>query len=451
VRLEHLKESYFFREALLSGGEITAAADQGTDGNVGIDWRSSASQVYSYKIYYLKSGQGTMLVKEVKPNDTVSGAKICTLTGTIYNCHTVIGGLTNDVPYIFKVSVISVNKTESQLSEEKTATPTDKTPPPAPAGLSFSVADSLIKFAWTPAPEASFYRLYHGITTGSYGESFDSEISASGLSFPPNQYSVGKHYFALTAVDKNNNESSKSVELTCNIATKEGCTNLESADCINSSCCLPDCIGKCGGVNSNNNCGRCDGLVGCTADQDTCSNGNCCKYNCVGKCAGETDGCGGTCPNPCNNDQICSAGVCSNKANLRVSADDVHHSYFNGSYLGTSDNWRVPFQAAVPVQSGKNVLAIEGGNLGGYYGISAELIGTGINMNTNSAASWKCVGVFNEGWTNINFDDSSWPRAISCGRIGTSLPYNQIWTSSGQPIKSSDDKTVYCRYTFSLP
>jgi len=136
---------------------------------------------------------------------------------------------------------------------------------------------------------------------------------------------------------------------------------------------------------------------------------------------------------------------------LRVSADDVHHSYFNGSYLGTSDNWQIPFQAATPLQSGKNVLAIKGYNSGGYYGISAELIGAGVNINTNSTASWKCIGVFNEGWTDINFNDSSWPRAVNAGRIGTSLPYNQIWTSSGQPIKSSDDKTIYCRYTFSLP
>lgn len=213
-----LKESYFFREAGISGGEITTAVDLQTGGAVRISWQSAASQVGSYKVYYLKSGKGTMLEKAV-------AVSACVLAGNTYNCNATVTGLTNDVPYVFKVSVVSVNKVESQLSLEKSVTPTDKTPPAAPGSLSANISSTTAVFSWAVSAEATLYRLYHGVGSGAYGESFDSASGAASLSFDVNRFdslsldvnrsASGTDYFTVTAIDQYKNESAKSGELSC--------------------------------------------------------------------------------------------------------------------------------------------------------------------------------------------------------------------------------------------
>lgn len=207
-----LKESYFFRETILSGAQVTQATDQKTGGAVKIVWQSAASQVSAYKIYYLPSGQGTMLSQEIP---VVSA---CTVSGSTNNCNYTITGLTNATPYIFQVSVILVNQTESQLSTGVTATPTDQTPPFSPPEPTAKVvASSTIEFSWTSPSNSFIYRLYHGVQPGQYGESFDSLKSTVSLDLPISHFSNGNNYFALSAIDSYNNESAKSAELSCNI------------------------------------------------------------------------------------------------------------------------------------------------------------------------------------------------------------------------------------------
>lgn len=208
-----LKESYFFRETILPGGEITAATDKQTSGEVQVNWRSDSSQVGSYKVYYLKSGQGAMSVKEVVPSEA------CNLLGTVYDCQTTISALTNNISYVFKVSVISVNKTESQLSNEKKATPTDKIPPTVPVGLKAQIiASSTVKFSWDAnSDDTVFYRLYHGINPGQYGESFDSASKATSLTLGLSELPAGDNYFALSALDAFANESAKGGEITVSV------------------------------------------------------------------------------------------------------------------------------------------------------------------------------------------------------------------------------------------
>ena len=209
-----LKESYFFRETIPGAGEIIDAVDQETSGAVKVTWDSSADQVASYKIYYLKSGQGSMLVKPVSKS-------ACTLSGNVYHCSMVINNLTNDQSYIFKVSVISVNQTESQLSNEKTAVPTDKTPPAVPGGLQYNfIGSSTLQFTWSAnSDEVALYRLYHGLSGNQYGESFDSNATLTSLSLDLSQFPTGVNYFALAALDAYNNESQKSPDLVVTVPT----------------------------------------------------------------------------------------------------------------------------------------------------------------------------------------------------------------------------------------
>jgi len=200
-----LKESYFFRAGLPAGGEVTGASDVQTSGAVRVTWSAAASQASAYKVYYLGSSQGNMASREVKASEA------CTTVGTLHNCQTVITGLKNNIPYVFKVTVLSVNRTETQLTGEKTATPTDKTVPAAPLGLLAAPAGDQLRFSWANnTDDASFYRLYHGFSAGQHGESFDSAVGATSLVYPLDSLIVGRHYFALSALDSYKNESTKS-------------------------------------------------------------------------------------------------------------------------------------------------------------------------------------------------------------------------------------------------
>jgi hypothetical protein len=209
-----LKESYFFREQLPSAGEITAWTDLRTGGAIKLDWHSNSDQVASYKIYYLKSGKGDMFSQEVQAADA------CTLSGQIYNCSSIISGLTNKVNYVFKIGVVSVNKAESAGANEQIAMATDGTAPSVPTGLTAEIiASSSLKITWNEnTNDTSFYRLYRSVMPGVYGESYDSAkntatIKIRSLSFTPAQLSAGNNYFALTAIDGNGNESAKSAVL----------------------------------------------------------------------------------------------------------------------------------------------------------------------------------------------------------------------------------------------
>ena len=218
-----LKESYFFRSSVPTTGELVSVTNTGIGGEVKVDWRADAllnnnvSQISSFKIYYLPEGQGTMLSKELKAADMIGGSPVCTLSGTNYNCSYKVSGLSNNVTYIFKISVINVNRAESQLSDEKSAVPSDTTAPSVPSSLQGTVVDgSYIRFIWIASSgAANTYRLYRGIESGKYGESFDSEVGASSLSIDVDKFSSNLNFFAISAVDSSGNESIKSSELEC--------------------------------------------------------------------------------------------------------------------------------------------------------------------------------------------------------------------------------------------
>jgi len=202
-----LKESYFFRETILPPGEIDSAVDDRTGGKVQVTWHSKADQVAGYKIYYLKAGQGSMSTKDV-------ALDACSQANGNYACQAIVSNLVNNQAYIFKVSVISVNHTESVLSNEKTATPTDATPPPVPTNFQAEVDETNVAFSWFNlvgiGGEPVVFRLYHGLSSGHYGESFDSAENAGSMTIALSQFPAGANYFALSAIDAAGNESVKS-------------------------------------------------------------------------------------------------------------------------------------------------------------------------------------------------------------------------------------------------
>lgn len=155
-----------------------------------------------------------MLFKEVKAQEA------CRLEGLINVCSTIISGLSNDVNYLFKVSVVSASKAESAAANEKIVMPTDKTAPSIPVSLGAElVASSTVVISWTEnTDDTVLYRLYRGIRPTAYAESYDTAkkkpgIALNSLSFPNSAFSSGLNYFALSALDSYGNESEKSIEI----------------------------------------------------------------------------------------------------------------------------------------------------------------------------------------------------------------------------------------------
>jgi len=226
-----LKESYFFKEATPQIGAITAAIDQEDGDSVRLEWYGDASVIYNanaslmgkYRLYYAPVSSGNMSFVDISPRDAyivgVPGPVCTPLTpanGENYSCHYLLKGLQAGENYRFRISAISSAQVESPLSEEKTVLITDTLAPAPPQGLTATIVNGQrLHFVWQAnTDDTSFYRLYHGVSSGQYGESYDSDKQATTMDLNLQQFSQGIHYFALSALDSSNNESNKSAQIT---------------------------------------------------------------------------------------------------------------------------------------------------------------------------------------------------------------------------------------------
>jgi hypothetical protein len=223
-----LKESYFFKEKIPTIGAITALIDLGTGSSINLEWYGNSSLIYNidpnklgkYRIYYTAQTSGNAAFIDVKPNDIlIDDNSVCTPSspaiGSNYSCHYQVNNLVAGETYTFKVSAISLTQVESALSGEKSVILTDTMAPNKPLDFFGSIiTDQRLKFTWLPNnDDTRFYRLYHGIHSGQYGESFDSDDNATSFDLDSRQFNAGTHYFALSALDDAGNESLKSKEV----------------------------------------------------------------------------------------------------------------------------------------------------------------------------------------------------------------------------------------------
>ncbi len=89
-------------------------------------------------------------------------------------------------------------------------------------GFQVALAQSgnLIKFEWAEPKvdeNIAFYKLHHGIMTGSYGEIIETKKANNSLALDISNFETYDHYFALSAVDVHGNESSLSGEVYINL------------------------------------------------------------------------------------------------------------------------------------------------------------------------------------------------------------------------------------------
>jgi hypothetical protein len=112
--------------------------------------------------------------------------------------------------------------------------------------------------------------------------------------------------------------------------------------------------------------------------------------------------------------------------------------------------WKAIQSFSVTVQPGKNVIAVKAVDTGTNYGLAATLNQAPCNsMTTSEVTNWKCTGIAqtDSNWTQIGFNDSSWPSALSTnqtsGNALSSQGVGQIWAAG-----YGSNSTIYCRYTF---
>jgi len=124
--------------------------------------------------------------------------------------------------------------------------------------------------------------------------------------------------------------------------------------------------------------------------------------------------------------------------------------YVNGNKVGRGTSWTTTYQFSLVIKSG-DVIAIDGVDQGG----PAAFIGV-FGGKPTKPSDWRCSTKESKGWTLNNFDDSSWPKAVSYGKNSD----DNIWRSVGRGSRpnipadaewlwTSDNNNhnrVYCRY-----
>ncbi len=142
--------------------------------------------------------------------------------------------------------------------------------------------------------------------------------------------------------------------------------------------------------------------------------------------------------------------------NMHLTCDNTFELFVNGNRICSGEHWTTTYNCKAEVNAG-DVIAIDGRNSGqGSDNNPAAFIGV-FNGVPTKPSDWRCKDTTNPGalWNKNNFDDSSWPEAVSYGRNdGSNIWRNNagvrpnipgeaqwLWTSNN---KNHD--RIYCRY-----
>lgn len=206
-----LKEAFFLREEVSSATTTLTVANNGLGEIVNAAWAilPPIQEIDAYKLYWGTRSQtyadfAQISELGVSDNDKV----VCTAGGGNMQC--LVTDLTNDKLYYFNLTgFITETAVETSFYGEKTATPSDTTPPPVPANLSAVPGDAEVYLSWDSVAGASSYKVYYGTVINVYGSAQDigneTEIIVSGLT------NDKTYWFTVTALDEAGNESAQAV------------------------------------------------------------------------------------------------------------------------------------------------------------------------------------------------------------------------------------------------
>jgi hypothetical protein len=141
-------------------------------------------------------------------------------------------------------------------------------------------------------------------------------------------------------------------------------------------------------------------------------------------------------------------------ADIHISADNAFELYLNGFLVGSGEDWfTAQTFSALPLQQGRNVIAVKAKDAGWLAGVLAEISVGGARFGTSRA--WKVATEEEPGWSNGNFDDSHWSFATEYGEYGVYpwgtrafgfpvlTPAKWLWSADNER-----DDTIYLRNSF---
>ena len=142
--------------------------------------------------------------------------------------------------------------------------------------------------------------------------------------------------------------------------------------------------------------------------------------------------------------------------NLTVTVDFYLRLYFDGievTDLPNSDVWKQPDVVELPCNT--TLITIHGRNDLIYY---AAIVASTDDEYILTNSSWKCSNVSQNGWEEIDFDDSAWMNAIEYAYngedpwgfapgISTNASWMWLRQYNGLPNSTYEemDQEVYCR------
>jgi hypothetical protein len=126
------------------------------------------------------------------------------------------------------------------------------------------------------------------------------------------------------------------------------------------------------------------------------------------------------------------------KAALRISVDNGYVLFLNGKKIGSGNDWNVlqTYDVTADLTSGRNLLAVEGKNLDGPFGLIFGLeirFDDGTTVRVASDASWRTTLRPKQGWNHPRFDERDWSPAREIAPAGQG-PWGDI--GGGQPAYS---------------
>jgi len=149
-------------------------------------------------------------------------------------------------------------------------------------------------------------------------------------------------------------------------------------------------------------------------------------------------------------------------AKCSITADNAFVLYVNGKKVGSGSDWMNihPFDVKAHLKPGANVLAVEGANWRGGGENPAALF-AGLRVKSRGAPvfeiysdkGWKSSAVKTEGWTELNFDDSSWAavREVAWRGWETAKLAEQIaGVTHADPAKRAAAKLALAEKTLAL-
>lgn len=170
------------------------------NGQVTLSWNANSEpDLAGYSIYRSET------------SESYGSALTNGLTSTGFVDSTVV----NDTTYYYKMTATDTNSNESIKSDEASATPhaPDTTPPAKPTGLTATADDGSVTLVWDANGEGDLagYSVYRSTTSSNYTAALTNGLTTTN--FVDSSVVNGiTYYYAISAVDTSDNESTKSTE-----------------------------------------------------------------------------------------------------------------------------------------------------------------------------------------------------------------------------------------------